>query len=123
MKILIVDDDADFADSLRDLLRVRGHEAEACYACAGGIRELERGSFDLVIVDWSLGTERGDGVCAAATKSAASPFVAVASGYSRSQIGDPLDGVSIDAFVRKPIGREQLEALLHQAQERVDALP
>jgi len=63
LRVLVVDDNRDVADSCAMLLRVEGHEVEVCYDGADGVRlALERRP-DVVLLDLGLPTVDGYSAC------------------------------------------------------------
>lgn len=51
LRILVVDDDHDHADSLADLFRLEGHEVEVAYSASEAIRVFLTNDFDLAFMD------------------------------------------------------------------------
>ena len=51
MKILVVDDDHDHADSLAELLTLEGHDVEATYSGEDAVAAFNRTDFDLAFMD------------------------------------------------------------------------
>ncbi|MBL7060837.1 MAG: response regulator [Actinobacteria bacterium] len=51
LHILIVDDDRRMANTLSDILNVKGYNAEVAYSGRGAIKKVESGSFDCIITD------------------------------------------------------------------------
>ena len=58
-RILVVDDDRDFADSLCDLLVLEGYEAEPAYDVQDAIEGASRGSAQIALVDVRLDDQNG----------------------------------------------------------------
>lgn len=54
LKILIVDDDEDFAGALKEFLEIDGHQAKIAGDGKAALAALEAGSFDAVLVDFGL---------------------------------------------------------------------
>lgn len=54
MKILVVEDEKDLADSIVSLLRLRGFDADAAYDGRAGLNLAEGGGYDLIILDIML---------------------------------------------------------------------
>jgi signal transduction histidine kinase len=50
-RVLVVDDEADVRDTLRDMLEVAGHEAQACCSGAEALTLLAQKRFDAVVID------------------------------------------------------------------------
>ena len=53
-RILIVDDDRDHADSIADILIMRGHEVELAYTGEDAVRRFGEGVFELTLMDVKL---------------------------------------------------------------------
>ena len=51
LKILIIDDDRDLADSIVELLELHGYQATAAYGGDEGVRKFREQNFDVAIVD------------------------------------------------------------------------
>ena len=54
VKVLVVEDNRDAADSLRDALALAGHEVEVAYTGASGLREGDQFHPDVVLCDIGL---------------------------------------------------------------------
>ncbi len=53
-RILVIDDDRDHADSIVDILMMRGHAVEAAFSGESGVEIFREGYFDLVFMDVKL---------------------------------------------------------------------
>src|SRR5262245_26641494 len=62
MRVLIIEDNWDAADSLRKLLSLLGHEVRVAYTGPGGVREAQEWRPDMVICDIGLPGLDGYGV-------------------------------------------------------------
>ncbi len=51
LHILIVDDDRRMANTLSDILNVKGYNAEVAHSGRGAIKKVESGSFDFILTD------------------------------------------------------------------------
>lgn len=71
MKILIVEDDASIANSLKDLLTAEGYEVYLCARQDEATLLLNRDTFALALLDISLAQGSGFAVCAAAKEARA----------------------------------------------------
>src|ERR1700730_9923284 len=58
-RILIIDDDRDFADSLCNLLALEGYEVEVAYSMAGALDALGRFMVEVALIDIRLGDQDG----------------------------------------------------------------
>ena len=51
LHILVVDDDRRMANTLSDILKVKGYSTEVAYSGRGAIKKVESGSFDFILTD------------------------------------------------------------------------
>lgn len=108
MKVLIVEDEPLVAIDIEDTLEDAGFEGVAIApSVEGALSFVERGGFDLAVVDANLGGKSA-GVVAEALTVRAIPFLGL-SGYTRSQGADASDAAP---FLSKPFSPDALvEAL------------
>ena len=59
LRIMVVDDNADHADSLLTMLAIRGYDAQAAYSSAAAIEQAATQRFDVAILDLVLPTMDG----------------------------------------------------------------
>jgi len=106
--LLVIEDDADGADALAELLRSLGHEASVAYDGTSGLRALDEREFDLVIIDLGLPDIDGKEVAYRIRDrlGARSPMLVALTGQPDSKDDDVFD-----EFLLKPIGLEQVEQL------------
>ena len=58
-RILIVDDDEDFANALQDLLNIEGYETQTAYSANDAIGAIESFDAEVAILDYRLGADDG----------------------------------------------------------------
>ena len=58
-RIFIVDDDQDHAESLADILELRGYEVEVAFTGEDAIERFREADFDLVFMDVKLPGKNG----------------------------------------------------------------
>ena len=111
-RVLVIDDDRDFADGLAELLEIIGHEAATAYTPSGGVAAAGDGRYDVAMIDIGLpGCNGAD--CALQIQAQRSDITCILmTGYS----GDTLDRMGIKLgdtmMLRKPIRPEDLYACL-----------
>ena len=59
MKILVVDDNRDFAETLADILRINGHDADSAYSGEAAVSLFEKAKYDLAFIDVKLPGRNG----------------------------------------------------------------
>lgn len=62
-RILIVDDDIQFAESLKDWLGTERHSVNVAYTAADGLANLESSEYDVLLLDWNLPDSTGVELC------------------------------------------------------------
>ena len=60
MKILVVDDNIDFADTMKDLLELRGHQTGVAYSGAEAVARARSEEFDLILMDLVMPGKDGE---------------------------------------------------------------
>jgi len=54
-KLLIIDDDPDFVDGIRSILRAADYQVDAAYNPKDGFKALETGQYDMLLLDIMMG--------------------------------------------------------------------
>lgn len=112
MRILIIDDDHDFADGLAELLDVFGHAAQATYSSQEGLAAADRETFDLTLIDVGLAGKNGADCAREMAQRKKGARCILMTGYG----ADALEkmGVSTEDFttLRKPLKPEDLAPYL-----------
>jgi PAS domain S-box-containing protein len=114
LRILIIEDNMDAADTLRDLLELKGHQVNVAYTGNDGVTLAKETKPNLVLCD--IGLPGFDGYCVARAirkePSLAATRLVALSGYTQPR--DVLSGreAGFDDHVAKPVTLERLEAVL-----------
>lgn len=116
-KILIIDDDVELCELLRDALRYAKYEAEFKTDASAGIARLSEERFDLILLDIKLGET--DGMEMLKSILAKEPQQRVIMITSHGTIPLAVQALKIGAynFVQKPIDLDGLLLLLIQAEQ------
>lgn len=120
MRVLVVDDNVDSADSLALLLGLMGHTVCTAHDGAEALQQAEVFRPDLVLMD--LGMPRMDG-CEAARRLRQAPWagavVLVAlTGWGQDEDRRRTEDAGFDHHLIKPVDPTALEALLSEAETR-----
>jgi CheY-like chemotaxis protein len=111
-RILVVDDNADAAESLADLLRLRGHRAEVAYDGPSAMVKLGEGAPEVILCDLGLPGMTGYDV-AREVRAGGRPVRLIAlSGYAQPEDVRRALEAGFDAHVSKPPDPEELARLL-----------
>jgi PAS domain S-box-containing protein len=122
-KVLVIDDNVDAADSLAELLRLRGHEVRTAHSGEEGIARAAAFRPNLVLLD--LGMPRMDGYEVARRLRAmeggrAFTLVAV-SGWGQASDRQQTAAAGIDFHLTKPLEEAQLQPAFAEARRRKEA--
>jgi signal transduction histidine kinase/ActR/RegA family two-component response regulator len=120
LRILLIDDNFDAADVLRQILEMLGHSVEMAHTGEKGVTDAARMQPDAVIVDIGLPGMNGFEVARVlrdhpATRSAS--LIAL-SGYSVSSMKNPQGTEDFDLYLEKPVAIDVLEAALEDVAPR-----
>jgi CheY-like chemotaxis protein len=123
VRVLIVEDNVDAAESLGELLEVEGHEVVAvAHSGAEGVEAARKHKPDVVLCDLGLPGIDGYGVARALRADqdmqVNSAFLVAISGYARSEDVAKAKGVGFDEHIPKPPSVERLEGLLARVHRR-----
>ena len=122
-RILVIDDNSDAAESLRDALVLEGHEVETALDGPQGIAKARELAPDVVLCDIGLPGMDGYQV-AKALREAPGPrrlYLVALSGYARPEDQERAKAAGFDAHIAKPPTNEQLQEAIARAPGRGSA--
>ncbi len=108
LKILIVDDDRDLAESLAEYLALDGHDVRLSFTGRGGRDTAINESFDHVLVDVGLPDIDGFEVLREIRAERPQLPIALMSGHSAQDLGPAATRLSATQVIIKPINLEDL---------------
>jgi signal transduction histidine kinase/DNA-binding response OmpR family regulator len=111
-EILLVDDEAAFAQAVRDLLMLQGHTVTLVDSAAAALRVLAERRFDVVLTDYSLGEVTGAELAEQIAAHGPGPFVVLITGYATRINDATLLTRGVQAVVPKPCTAEDLRQVL-----------
>lgn len=116
-RILIVDDDSGFRESMAETLVGLGHEPVEASDGTSAIRALAAGGIDAVLLDYRLGTEKGTDILRQARERWGDELPPVLMLTAHVDASGTIDAMRLGAFdhVEKPVGREQIAEFLRKA--------
>jgi PAS domain S-box-containing protein len=113
-RVLVVDDNADAADSLAELLRMRGHEAQAAYDGRDALERLRLMPADIVLLDIGLPEMDGYEVASRIRDEHAAITLVAITGYGQASDVRRAVDAGFDAHITKPVAFDELERVLSQ---------
>jgi two-component system, sensor histidine kinase len=116
LRIMIVDDNPDCADSLASLLQLDGHQTQVAYSALSALERAPQFRPALVLLDLGLPGVGGDEVARMrhATPATADAGLVAVTGYSRSEDERRTRDAGFDAHLVKPIDLACLERIISQ---------
>lgn len=112
LKILIVDDDRDLADSLAIVLGLEGHCTALAYNARQAFRSYEREDFDLVMMDIRLPDRSGLDCLVELRRDRPATDVVLMTAYTVDEMVDRASEHGALGVVRKPLDVEELSSVL-----------
>jgi two-component system CheB/CheR fusion protein len=116
IRVLVVDDDKDSADSLARLLRLGGHDAQVAYTGPIALLMIEKQKPDVVLLDIGLPQMDGYQVARKLREQPATqdlPIVAV-TGYGQASDIERSKAAGMNLHLVKPVSVEDILTLLRQ---------
>jgi DNA-binding response OmpR family regulator len=109
-KILLVEDDNDFALGIRNWLEDERHTVELVQSCEAGKYYATTFNYDLLILDWELPDGAGADLCKSLRLSGIRTPIAMLT--ARGAVNDRIEGLDrgADDYIPKPCPAEELSA-------------
>ncbi|MGL4848726.1 MAG: response regulator transcription factor [Clostridium sp.] len=107
--ILIIEDDSDINELLKDMLVDNGYEAQSAYSGTEGLLQLKLNKFDLVLLDLMLPGKSGDEILSLIRGESDIPVIIIS---AREEIGlkAKILRLGADDFVSKPFDIDEVLA-------------
>ncbi len=122
MKVLLIDDDLELAQTMQEVLSIYSITLEAAYTPAEGLKKLAENTYDLLLLDVMLPNINGFEVCKSIRTSgehfAHIPIIILS---ARTELIDRVVGLETgaDDYVSKPFEPRELVARIHAIQRRM----
>ncbi len=108
LRILIIDDDRDFADGLLEVFELYGHAPSAAHGAGAGIRLAGQGDWDAVLIDIGLPDTNGVDCLAAIRAERPDLRCFLLTGYSADHIVGQGMQVGDAEILTKPVDPDML---------------
>jgi len=119
-KILVVDDDIEFADSLKDILETEGHEAATVNSGLEAVLEIENKRFDMVIADIKMPVMSGIELLKRIKKARPELIAIMMTAFSvEDHVNDVIEEGAF-GVLRKPLNIERLIDMIEMAKRGGD---
>ena len=119
-RVLIVDDDQDFADSTADLLALQGFEVLPVYETGAARRAVDSFAADVALIDVRLGTGSGINLVRALKEADAGVTCVMMTAFASTE--SAIEALHLGAYdyLRKPFHPQDLLATLNRIFERLE---
>lgn len=113
-RILVIEDNTDAADTLREILEMEGHTVEVAYCGAEGVEKARELDPDVVLCDIGLPDMDGHAVARALRRAprGSGVLLVALSGFTRPQDIERALSAGFDQHLAKPPDLDALERLL-----------
>ena len=117
-RVLLVDDEREFATTLTERLSLRGYEASAAFTAEEAITAVAASAPDVILLDLNLPGVRGVELLMTLRQLLPHGEIILLSGHL--DLAEKIEGVRIDAFglLLKPVDFPELIAKIDAAQEK-----
>ncbi|HVV53105.1 MAG TPA: response regulator [Polyangia bacterium] len=118
LRIVIIDDNEDVSEALKDLLEETGHRVWSARTGADGVGLVQEVGPDVVLCDLSLPQMDGLEICRRirALPIAAPPIMVAITGWSREEDRERTRAAGFDHHLVKPVVADGLDEVLRHAQ-------
>jgi DNA-binding NtrC family response regulator len=106
--ILIIDDEQEIRESLQQLLRLEGYQADAASSGEEGWKRIESGVFDLILLDINLPDRNGLDLLKDIKHDAPEVGVIMITAYDSSQMAFQASKEGAESYVTKPWDNDKL---------------
>lgn len=117
-RILVVDDNADSANSLTLNLRLDGHETEAVYGSIDALERVESLQPDIILLDIGLPEMDGYQVAARIRRTQLPVTIIALTGYGQQEDIQRARAAGFDAHLIKPVDFDKLARLIAESAKR-----
>ena len=117
MKILLIEDDKELADSLIESLKEESFLVEYSYSGSEGIYMAINNKYDIIITDLNLPDEKGENVCKAIRATKKTPIL-VLTGELETENKIKMLNLGADDYLTKPFSFKELVARINAISRR-----
>ena len=116
LKILVVDDDVDVADSLADVLELKGHDVTTVYDSGEAVKVFTREKFDVAFMDVMMPGKNGVESFLEIRKAKPDARVVMMTGFSVQHLLDQALEQGAAGVLHKPVAVDDILAMLDDLQ-------
>src|ERR1039457_1553477 len=106
--ILVIDDETEIRESLEQLLELEGYKADVAATGEEGLRCIENGLFDLVLLDINLPDRNGLDLLQQIKRESPELGVIMITAYASTQMAFQASKQGADSYITKPWDNDKL---------------
>lgn len=122
VNLLLVEDDPDLSETLKDWLMFNGHNVEAVYTGIDALEQMRFGSYDLVILDWHLPGMNGVDVLRAYRSEGGKTPVLMLTGRTEAKEIQTLIEAGATRYMAKPFNLKDLAVCVKELGTRASTV-
>ncbi|HSQ55342.1 MAG TPA: sigma-54 dependent transcriptional regulator [Gemmata sp.] len=122
LRVLVVDDDKNLAETIAESLERRGHACTVCITGKSGAAKLEEQEFDVVLTDLKMADLGGLDVVKRARQVQPSAEVFVITGFGDVKTAVEAMKLGASHYLQKPIDLAELRAVVDKSAEHVQTV-
>ncbi|MGB9442068.1 MAG: response regulator [Desulfobacterales bacterium] len=113
--VLVIDDERIICDACRLVLVEKGHVVDHCLTGTAGLLAIERGTYDVILLDMKLPDIDGTEILKTVREKRPAPCVIVMTGYST--MSNALQAMKLGAadYLAKPFTDDELVAAIEKS--------
>jgi DNA-binding NtrC family response regulator len=115
LRILVIDDEGVICDACRLVLTEKGYEVEHCLTGLDGLRAIQSGSFDVILLDMKLADMDGMEILQTLQGKGAVPCVIVMTGYATMANAVQTMKLGAADYLAKPFTDDELISTIENA--------
>ena len=116
--ILVIDDETEIRESLEQLLKIEGYKADSAATGDEGLKRIEDGLFDLVLLDINLPDRNGLDLLQIIKRESPELGVIMITAYASTQMAFQASKQGADSYVTKPWDNDKLLLEIRNAVDR-----
>ena len=115
LKVLVIDDESVICEACHMVLSENGHAVDSCMTGKTGLLAIERGAYDVILLDMKLPDVDGMEILKIVREKKPAPFMIVMTGYST--ISNAVEAMKLGAadYLSKPFTDDDLIEAVEKA--------
>ncbi len=118
MKILVVDDNKDFADVLCDILKSNNYMSDSCYSGKNAVGMIQKSKFDIVFLDISMPEMNGVETLKEIKKISPESKVVMMTGFPMDDLAHKAIEEKATDIIYKPFEIEKILNLINKSKKK-----